>query len=56
MTKWVTKASFIVTGIGFILAGIFAPDVWPSAFEMIFGGLGALLTFLGGWYKKPSAP
>jgi hypothetical protein len=54
--KWIAKLSFIVTGVGFIVAGVFAPDAWPAAVDMIFGGIGALLTFLGGWFRQPTAP
>ena len=56
MSKWVAKLSFIITGIGFIIAGVFAPESLPSGVQMAFGGVGALLAFLGGWFKPPEAP
>jgi len=56
MNKWVGKLSFILTGIGFIIAGVFAPDAWPTGVELLFGGVGVLLAYLGGWFKSPSPP
>ena len=56
MSKWVLKVSFIFTGLGFIAAGIFAPEAWPAGVEMVFGALGALITFMGGWFRRPAPP
>jgi hypothetical protein len=56
MKKFVTKASFIATGVGFIVAGIYAPESLPDAVNLVLGGIGALLAFLGGWFRKPEAP
>jgi len=56
MTKWVAKLSFIITGVGFIVAGIFAPDMWPASIEIVFGGVGAVLAVLGGWFLRPAPP
>ena len=56
MSKWVAKLSFIITGLGFIIAGVFASEALPDAVNMAFGGIGALLAFLGGWFRTPEAP
>ena len=55
MTKWVAKLSFILTGVGFILAGIYAPEAWPQAVEIGFGLVGTLMAFLGGWLRRPTS-
>lgn len=56
MKKIVGKASFIVTGLGFIVAGFYFPEQLSDAWNLGFGAVGALLMFLGGWFKKPEAP
>jgi len=56
MNKWVIKMSFILTGVGFIMAGVFAPEVWPQSVEIGFGLVGTLMAFLGGWLRRPEPP
>jgi hypothetical protein len=56
MSKLVGKLSFILSGIAAIVMGIFAPDEWPVAAEFIFGGVGVVLVYLGGWFKKMEPP
>jgi hypothetical protein len=54
--KWVGKCSFFATGLGFIVAGLYSPEVLPWYVNFSFGVIGFVLAGLGGWFKTPSAP
>lgn len=56
MSKWVGKLSFICTGIGFIVAGVYFPEIIPTWMNVVFGLVGGGLVYLGGWFRKPEAP
>jgi hypothetical protein len=56
MKKIVAKASFFATGLGFMIAGLYAPEALPEAFTFVFGVVGFALAGVGGWFLKPEKP